>query len=168
MSRLSLAQAMMAEYEHESHASRAMLERVPEESFDWQPHEKSMTLGRLAAHVAESAGWAEQILAADEFDFEASQYQSPVATSRSDVLQIFEGASRAFRNALDGVSDERMLEKWVMRAGERVITESPRVAVLRGLVMSHLVHHRGQLSVYLRLLDVPVPPVYGPTADEQA
>ncbi|MDX1502938.1 MAG: DinB family protein [Thermoanaerobaculia bacterium] len=167
MSPLTMAQALVAEFENECRATRAMLERVPEESLGWRPHEKSMTLGRLASHIAECPGWARRVMSGSELDFAALDYTPPEARSRAELLELFEDERRGFTEALDGVGDEALLEKWVLRSGDHVITRSARVAVLRGFVLSHLIHHRGQLTVYLRLLGVPVPGAYGPTADER-
>ena len=167
MSPLTMAEALIAEYRQESRATRAMLERVPEASFDWKPHERSMAMGRLAAHVAETPGWAEQILGADELDFAAMEYTPPEPSTTAELLELHDRSSETFTTALDGAADATLLAKWVLRSGDHVISKGPRIAMLRGFVLSHLIHHRGQLSVYLRLRDVPVPATYGPTADEQ-
>lgn len=158
----------MAEFEQEAAGTRKMLERVPEDKFDWKPHEKSMPLGRLAGHIAESAAWAKEVVEGDELDFAQSDYEPYTPQKTAELLERFDEFAAIFSQALAGRSDEEMLAQWTMRSGDHVIAKLPRIAAIRGFVLSHTYHHRGQLSVYLRLLDVPVPGVYGPSADDTA
>jgi uncharacterized damage-inducible protein DinB len=140
-----------------------MLERVPQDALAWKPHEKSRTLGEIAAHIANLPGLFIATLNQDEFD----RYDYKAATDTvADILDTFD---RNISNALEVLktqSNERLLAPWRYKYGEQVIFEMPRLVVIRTTALNHLIHHRGQLSVYLRLLDVPLPPVYGPTADE--
>jgi uncharacterized damage-inducible protein DinB len=165
---MAIKDILLAEFDNEAQITRRVLERVPEK-FDWQPHKKSMTLGRLASHVAEMPGWGANTLERDSFDFApvgAAPYQPPVIKGRADLLKIFdEGAKRA-RAALEKTSDADFAKPWSLLRGGQPMFTAPRIAALRSFVMNHLVHHRGQLSVYLRLNDVPVPSIYGPSADE--
>ncbi len=164
---MSISQAFLAEFNHEATGSRKMLEAVPEDKLDWKPHEKSMTLGRLAGHLAENPMWGCSIMQSTELDFaseEGSKMEPFIATSVAELLESFDKGVETCREALDQ-DDEAYSVVWTMRNGEQVMIEMPRVAVVRTWVFNHMYHHRGQLSVYLRLLDVPVPGVYGPTAD---
>lgn len=165
---MTFAQALIAEFQQEAAGTRKMLERVPDDKLAWKPHEKSMTLGRLAGHIAESAAWAKDVVASEELDFAQADYQPFTPTKNSELLEEFDKYSASFVEALEGRSDQEMLVQWTMRSGDRVIATLPRIAAIRGFVLSHTYHHRGQLSVYLRLLDVPVPGVYGPSADDAA
>ena len=146
--------------------TRRMLERVPDEHFDWKPHEKSMSLGDLASHLANLLYWNMQILQADGLDF-AAQGPSPRDASRADLLQRFDEQKTALDAVVEQFDEATLGETWTLRNGDHVLFARPRAAVLRNFGISHMVHHRGQLSVYLRLLGVPVPPTYGPTADER-
>lgn len=159
-----IADALRAELQHESKATRSLFAVLPEDKLDWRPHEKSMALGRLAAHIAEIPGRVSSVLE-PELDFAALDYQSWVPRDRKHLLDTFDKAVAASRKHLDGVSDEDLHVIWTMRSGDKILAQMPRVVALRGFVLNHGVHHRGQLTVYLRLLDVPLPSVYGPTAD---
>ena len=162
---------MLPEFDHEMANTRKTLERVPEEKFGWKPHEKSMTLGRLASHIAEIPGWVSFTLDSDSFDANPpdgqSAYQPMFVTSRKALLEAFDRNITAARAALAAVEDEKMLQPWSLLRGGTVVFSMPKIAVQRSFVMNHLIHHRAQLGVYLRLNDVPVPSIYGPSADEQ-
>jgi uncharacterized damage-inducible protein DinB len=140
-----------------------MLERVPEDAFDWKPHEKSTKLGRLAGHVTELPGMLVPILTQDEMDF--GDYKPFMPASVAELVEMFDKNIADAVELLKNHSDEQLPKTWCIKSGERVFLEMPRAAFIRW-VLSHLIHHRGQLSVYLRLRDIPLPPVYGPTADE--
>jgi uncharacterized damage-inducible protein DinB len=150
----------------EAKTTRRLLERVPEASFGWKPHEKSMTLGRLAAHVAELPELVIPALTRDELDFAAGDFKPFEPQSTAELLEKFDRNISAAVEALRRQPDDRMGEKWKLRSGDRVLFEMPRAMVVRFVGLNHVVHHRGQLSVYLRLLDVPLPSIYGPSADE--
>ena len=164
---LKLADPFVQELDHEVKATRQCLERVPEDKLAWKPHEKSMTLGRLASHVAESLGWGVNTLESDEFAFKSGQFQAFNATSREELLKTFDDNVAKLKDELRGASNEHLMHNWVMKMDGQTIIDMPRAAVIRSWVLNHLIHHRGQLSVYLRLLDIPVPSIYGPSADEQ-
>ncbi len=151
--------------------SRRVLERVPEEQFDWRPHAKSMTMVRLATHVAELVGWAGTTLETESLDFAppgAPPYQPRVAASRAALLETFDKSVAGARAAIAAATDPQWMAPWTLLNGGKVVFSMPRIAVFRGMVMNHIIHHRGQLVVYLRLTDVPVPALYGPSADEPA
>lgn len=160
--------SFLAELEHEAALTRRLLERVPEERLEFKPHERSMTLGRLAGHVAEMPLWGTMTLTTDELDLAArTDLESFTARDRAGLLARFDREVEAFREAARGRDDDELRAAWRLRQGDRVFFEMPRAAVLRTWVLNHLVHHRGQLTVYLRLLDVPLPAIYGPSADEE-
>jgi uncharacterized damage-inducible protein DinB len=166
---MPMSQALLPEFDHEMANTRKALERVPEEKFGWKPHEKSMTLGRLATHVAELTGWVPTTLESESFDFAppgAPPIQPKTAGSRAELLEMFDKNVATARAAIGGASDAQLMVPWTLLAGGKTIFSMPRIAVLRGMVMNHIIHHRGQLTVYLRLNDVPVPALYGPSADE--
>lgn len=163
---MTLNQGLINELQLEAASTRKMLERVPADKFDWKPHEKSMTLRRLATHVAELAGWPEFVVNADELDFDQmGEKPAPVATTQ-ELLDAHEQAVTKSVAALQAASEEELYKVWTLRKGAHVIFQLPKVAVLRGMCYNHTYHHRGQLSVYLRLLDVKVPGIYGPSADD--
>lgn len=154
------------ELQNEATATRKIIERLPEDKFDWQPHEKSMNLARLAGHVVEMIGWTIPTIKQDELDFSKMDYTPPVYTKTSELLDKFDKNIADATEALSNVSDEDMAKQWTLRNGEQVYFTMSRVAVMRSMVMNHIIHHRGQLSVFIRLLDIPVPEIYGPSADE--
>jgi uncharacterized damage-inducible protein DinB len=161
---MKLNESMLTELKHEAATTRKMLERVPQESLSWQPHEKSMTLGRLASHIAMLPGLFIAKLDQDEVD--RSEIKPLAADNVAAILETFDQNIASSLELLKTQSEERLLGVWRYKDGEKVVFEMPRVAVIRLIALNHLIHHRGQLSVYLRLLNVPLPSVYGPTADE--
>lgn len=161
-----LATAFLNELENEAAVTRSCLERVPAEKFDWKPHEKSMSMGRLAVHCAEMFGWTEATLKSDVLDFATFDFKPFEPESTEALLAFFDDHIAKARATLAETSDETFLTDWTMRNGEQVYMTMPKVAVMRSFVVNHIVHHRGQLSVYLRLNDIPVPSIYGPSADE--
>ncbi len=163
---MSLAEAMIGEFTQEAVNTRKMLERLPEDKLAWKPHEKSMTLGRLASHLAEIPEWAATIVNDESFDMEAGDYKPKALSSKQELLDCFDKNVENFKGVLNGQSDEHLFTNWKLMQGETVAVEMARAACLRGFVLSHIVHHRGQLSVYLRENDVPLPAIYGPSADE--
>ncbi len=164
---MTMAQALVAEFNQDAQATRKMLDRVPEDKLSWKPHEKSMTLGRLASHIADLPEWAETITGKDEVDLGANDYDPWIAASTQELVDKFDQCVASFGDRVQEKSDEELLQKWTLRYGEKEIFTVPRVAALRAFVMNHSIHHRGQLSVFLRLLEVPLPQVYGPTADDR-
>jgi len=164
---MPMIDVFLAELDHEAATTRRLLERVPFDDPAWKPHEKSMTLGRLAGHVAELPRWGQVVLAMDVLDLASDHGMVALdATSRDELLDAFDGNLAAYRDAAQGVSNEHLRGHWKLAQGDKVMLDLPRAAALRSFVMSHLIHHRGQLSVYLRLRDVPLPSIYGPTADD--
>jgi uncharacterized damage-inducible protein DinB len=160
---MNLSEPIVAELKIEAGTTRRMLERVPQDALLWKPHEKSRTLGELAAHIAHLPGLFIATLDQDKFDRHA--YESVVDTV-ADILETFDKNISDALEVLPTLSDERLLASWRYEHGDRVIFEMPRLVVIRTTALNHLIHHRGQLSLYLRLLNVPLPSVYGPTADE--
>src|SRR5215831_11185214 len=165
---MKISEMLLPEFDQEMANTRATLERIPEDKLDWKPHEKSMTLGRLAGHLAELAGWSAVTITQDSLDFMPPgqpPFQPIIATSRKQVLEVFDKCRDDGHRAIAGVSDEHLMKNWsLLRAGQTIMT-MPRISVLRGLCMNHLIHHRAQLGVYLRLNNIPVPSIYGPSAD---
>jgi uncharacterized damage-inducible protein DinB len=162
-----IAHTLIGEVEQEMANTRKLLERVPMEKADWKPHVKSGTLAWLAGHCAIMPGWGFTTLTETGLDIAGVDSAVPKFTSREQLLEHFDGELKKFRAALEAATDEQLMTPWTLRAGEHMIFSMPRVAVLRGMVMNHMIHHRGELMVYLRLLDVPLPSMYGPTADEK-
>ncbi|MDP4130106.1 MAG: DinB family protein, partial [Bacteroidota bacterium] len=149
----------------ESATTRKMLERVPTEKLDWQPHPKSMSLVRLATHVAEIPNWIPMVTEMDELDFSKGNYAPQPISSNKDLLDYFEKNRIDGKAALEKVSDDILEQPWSMRNGEEIFFTLPKGEVLR-MTLSQIIHHRAQLGVYLRLLDIPIPGTYGPSADE--
>lgn len=162
----TLAQVSLGDLAHELATTRRVLERVPDEHWDWKPHAKSMTLGQLAGHVANLLNWGIHTMSETGVDFAAPPAVPPRPADRAGLLAAFDAGAERVRAGVEGADDEALGAPYTMRRGEQVITSMPRAAMLRGWILSHIIHHRGQLTVYLRLLDVPVPSVYGPSADE--
>ena len=166
---MKISDMFLPEFDQEMTTARKTLERIPEDNLGWKPHEKSMTLGRLAGHVAELAGWAVPTLTQDSLDF-APPGQPPmqptIATSRKQVLDIFDKNREESRRAIAGTSNEEFMKNWTLMRGGQTLMTMPKIAVLRNFCINHIIHHRAQLGVYLRLNDVAVPSVYGPSADE--
>ena len=163
---MSIGEQLAAELEQEAKTTRRLLERVPEASFGWKPHEKSMTLGQLAGHVAQLPTLMVPAFTQDELDFATAGWKPFSPQSTAELVEQFDANVKAAAETLRGGQDERMGEKWSLKSGGHTIFEMPRAMVARFVGLNHIVHHRGQLSVYLRLLDVPLPSIYGPSADE--
>ena len=164
---MRLSQTLLPEFDQEMANTRRVLERVSEDQSDWKPHEKSMSLGRLATHVAELPGWANVFLNSELLDLAAMDYKPHTASSRQELLELFDSKVAEGRAAIEATDDEAFLQPWTLRKGDHVIFTLPRVAVMRTMLLNHIIHHRGQLTVYLRLTGAPVPGMYGPSADEQ-
>lgn len=163
---MSLNKALIAELKDESINTKKILERVPAEKYDWAPHEKSTKLGRLATHIAEIPVWVERIVDADGFDF-GGKFTANIAESNEALLKIFAEKQEAAIKTLEAATDEKLNELWTIKSGEMVVAQLPKKVALRKIAFNHLYHHRGQLSVYLRLLNIPIPGMYGPSADEK-
>jgi uncharacterized damage-inducible protein DinB len=166
---MPINKSLMPEFDMEMANSRKALERVPEEKFEWKPHTKSMSLGALAAHIAFIPHWATMTMKTPEFDVRpvnGPAMQMPELKTRAEMLKYFDQGVTEARTALTTATDENLMTPWSLLSAGKPIFNMPRVAVLRGMIMNHMIHHRGQLTVYLRLNDVPVPGLYGPSADE--
>jgi uncharacterized damage-inducible protein DinB len=165
---MKMVESLMLEFEHEARTTRMHLERLPNDKLDWRPHEKSFTAGALAAHIIECVRWGDSIFNLDEFDIDPTVYKPYQATSVADLLKTFDDNLANCKQALAGVTDTALMQTWRFKVMGRLRFERPRASVFRDFTLSHLIHHRGQFSLYLRLLNVPVPGSYGPTADEQS
>lgn len=157
---------LYADLAEELAATRRTLERVPDGRSDWRPHEKSMTLGRLATHLAEQPAFAMTILGGDELDLARTGYPARTLPTTAEILALFDRDAAALQAAVVALDWPALERRWTMRMGEKVFLSGRKSALIRKAVINHLVHHRAQLGVYLRMLDVPVPSIYGPSADE--
>ncbi|MCR8559462.1 DinB family protein [Mucilaginibacter sp. BJC16-A38] len=156
---------LLKEMEQEAQTTRKMLERIPNDKLDWQPHVKSMTIRRLATHIAELPSWVSMTILTDHLDFAASPYiPSPVSNS-ADLLALLEKSLAEARTELEKTNEEELLKDWTLRNGDQVYSVSPKIDIIR-MAYCQTVHHRAQLGVFLRLLDVPIPGSYGPSADD--
>ena len=161
---MSMTSALLPEFDREMATTRRLLERVPEQDAAWKPHDKSMSLGQLASHLGHIPAYGALIVLHDEYN--AAGSARPEFSSTAALVDAFDDNVRKTREALAAATDEQLMQPWTFRSGDTVVFAMPRAAVMRTLVFSHSIHHRGQLSVYLRLRDVPVPSIYGPSADE--
>jgi len=161
-----MSSILIAEIEQEAVSARKCIERIPEDKFDWKPHEKSMTFVRLASHVAEMFGWTPSTMQNAELDFSKIDYTPFAPRTTADLVEYLDKNIAEAIDVLRNTPDEVFLENWTMRNGEQIYFTMPKAVVMRSFLMNHIVHHRGQLSVYLRLNDIPVPSLYGPSADE--
>lgn len=167
---MGLSEALLPEFDHEVANTRKTLERVPEDKLTWKPHKESMTMGELAVHLASIPSWAVPTIHEDALDIAPPgepPYQPPPAHSRTEVLEMFDTNVQAARAANAGAMEEHLLQFWTLFSGGQAVLTLPRITVLRSMIMNHIIHHRAQLGVYLRLNDSPVPAIYGPSADEE-
>lgn len=166
---MALRDALLPEFEHEMSTTRKTLERVPEDKVDWKPHNSSMPMGRLAGHIAEMAGFVSATFSGDSLDFAppgGQPMQPTVMKSRQQLLDIFDKNVAGARAAIAKANDEELQKTWTLLNGGKTFFAMPRIQVLRSMILNHIIHHRGQLSVYLRMNQVPVPSIYGPSGDE--
>ena len=164
---MTIAQSLLPEFDQEMSSTRKLLECVPDDKFDWKPHEKSMTLGRLASHVAEIPGYLTVTITLPKLEL-GPGHKPFLVSSREELLAAFDKNAAEARAAIAGASDEHLAEPWSLIFGGHTAFTMPRAAVLRNMGMNHLIHHRAQLGVYLRLKDVAIPGMYGPSADQKA
>ena len=164
---MAIVDALLPEFDHEMAVTRKVLERVNDAHFGWQPHEKSMTLGRLATHVAEIPRWGHTILTQPEFNMVDGEYKPTTVATTAEVLELFDGQVKAIRDLLAARTDAELMATWTFKQNGQELFGMPRTAAWRSWVMNHLIHHRGQLSVYLRQTGSKVPGIYGPSADER-
>jgi uncharacterized damage-inducible protein DinB len=166
---VTISESLLPEYDHEMKVTRTCIERVPDAKWDWAPHEKSMTLGRLASHLVDSLDWATASLTTTEFDIAppgAPPFEPAFFKNTKETLAEFDKRAATTRQAIERSTDQDLFQDWSLLKGGQKIFTMPRAAILRSFLMNHNIHHRGQLSVYLRLCNVPVPSIYGPSADE--
>jgi uncharacterized damage-inducible protein DinB len=162
----TMIQPMLAEFREETAITKRILERVPADKLAWKPHRKSMSLGQLALHIASVPGSVARISQLDEFDVAEANFDPPAPKNVEEIRAAFQQSVRAAEACLSGISEEEAMGNWRLLANGLQIFNRPRVEVLRSVMLNHWYHHRGQLSVYLRMLDVAVPVIYGPSADE--
>ena len=166
---MSLSESMLPEFDHEMAGTRKVLERIPDDKLDWKAHPKSNTIGWNANHLADLPGWAVSIMTQPGFDFAPThgpRYQTPSLKSTKEIVSLFDQNVAKARKALSELKDESLNDMWTLRGGERVIFTMPRRAVIRSFLLNHIIHHRAILAVYLRLNNIPVPGLYGPSGDE--
>ncbi|MFN7936856.1 MAG: DinB family protein [Bryobacteraceae bacterium] len=166
---MPIAASLLPEFDQEMATVRKVLERIPDDKLEYTPHAKSMSFARLAGHVAEMVGWLADTMKHDSFDVapaDGQKFEAFVPKSSAELMAAFEKNSVAAREALAAGTDEAMMKTWSLLSGGKVLFSMPRVACVRSMILNHIIHHRGQLSVYLRLNDIPVPSLYGPSADE--
>jgi uncharacterized damage-inducible protein DinB len=157
---------LIAEFDQEMANTRKMLERYPEGKADWRPHEKSMPLGALSGHITDLPGWTVPTLKQESLSFEPSDYKPLIGQSAQQLLEIFDKNVKNAREAIEQTSDEAFMQPWSLIISGKTLFTMPRIAVMRSMVMNHLIHHRAQLGVYLRLNNIAIPGMYGPSADE--
>lgn len=166
---MSIVSVLLPEFDHEMATTRRVLERVPAHAFDWKPHEKSMSLGELCAHLANIPAWCSAVLELEGVDLsiDGDRYRSTFPQSPEGLIKDFEGKLAAARAKLVQQTDPELKARWTLKNGGHEVFTLPRITAIRSFILNHSIHHRGQLTVYLRLNNVALPPVYGPTADEQ-
>lgn len=166
---MSFGKSILPEFEQEMASTRKVLERVPDDKLDWKAHPKSNTIGWVSAHLAEIPGWVQGTLQQENWDINpvgGEPYQSPKATSREHLLKVFDENVAAAREAIASTSDEAYAKQWSLLSQGQPLMTMPRAVVIRSFVLNHTIHHRAILCVYLRLNDIPVPGMYGPSGDE--
>jgi uncharacterized damage-inducible protein DinB len=166
---MTIGQSMLPEFDQEMQNTRKTLERVPDDKWNWKPHDKSGTLGWLAGHVGTVPEWITMTINTEELDYApvgGPAFEPPKISNQKEVLAAFDKGSAEARAALAGVSDAELMKSWKLLAGGQEIFTMPRIACIRGMCLNHMIHHRAQLGVYYRLLGIPVPGLYGPSADE--
>jgi uncharacterized damage-inducible protein DinB len=164
---MTISQTLLPEFDQEMTNTRKLLERVPDGTFEYRPHAKSMTMGQLASHVVDMAGWLTVILDLEVFDLPAD-FKPFHVTSQAALLEAFNRNVKAARKKIEGATDADWAKTWTLSLGGKNILSMPRAAAARGMVLNHVIHHRAQLGVYLRLNEIAVPGMYGPSADDSA
>ena len=165
---MSISEQLIADFRRELKLTRRLLEAAPEEQFGWKPHERSMTLGQLVGHIVETPSWGPSMME-KEFDFavDGASYVPFVPSSHGELMASFDKNAEILLGVLEGKDDATLGETWTMRSGDMVMMQQPRHEVVRDMTLHHVAHHRGQLTVYLRLLEIKVPGIYGPSADDK-
>ncbi|MTG97581.1 MULTISPECIES: DinB family protein [Myroides] len=162
---MSISKSFLLELQHEVASSKKIISCVPTEKWDWKPHTKSMSLGELSKHIVELTIWTEYVLLLESLDFQ-SNYEPFKAASTDELISYLDKYEKAVISAINMFDEEKWMDEWQLKSGEHVIVAMPKVAANRFIVNNHIYHHRGQLSVYLRLLDIAIPGMYGPSADD--
>lgn len=163
---MTISKALIAEIEHEAANTRKLLASIQDEHLTWKPHEKSMSVKALASHIAILSGWPGLIATTEYLDFADGSLQQPKIETAADLLTVLDEGIKKAIDGINSVSDSDLSTNWILRNGDHILLDLPKVAMIRNLAMNHIYHHRGQLTVYLRILNVPVPGMYGPSADE--
>jgi len=166
---MKISEALLPEFDQEMAGTRKALSRCPDDKFDFTPHPKSWRMGSLATHIVNMLGWTVDVIGKDSFDIApvgAPPYREDAAKSRADLLERFDKQAAAARAAIAGASDEYLMAPWSLLQGGATLFSMPRIVCIRSYIMNHTIHHRAQLCVYLRMNDIPVPALYGPSADE--
>ena len=163
---MKIADVLLAEYDHEIANTRRLLALVPADKGDWKPHDKSMTLGKLAEHVARLPEFGSVVMSTNDLDITTVKFPEWNFTGADALISVLDESSATLKNNVSNLSDEALQSLWKLRAGDHVMVQFPKYVAFRVVFMNHLVHHRGQLGVYLRLLDIPIPGMYGPSADD--
>jgi uncharacterized damage-inducible protein DinB len=161
---MRLADSMISEVDQEAQTTKRVLDRVPEDKLSWRPHPRSYSLGQLALHIASAQGNVAALAAMDTV--EAPTFSQPEAKSRQEILDAFSKSIESAKETVSQMDDARLMSTWILTKNGQAIMAIPRIGFLRSVLLNHVYHHRGQLSVYLRMLEVPVPSIYGPSADE--
>lgn len=164
---MTMINSLTEEFEHEAQTTRKHLERLPDDKLEWRPHQKSFTASGLASHITEMVSWTVAIFEQDEIDFDPASYKPYLAKSVAELLETFDDHVAKGKQVLANATEDTLAQPWCLKIMGRVQFEKSKATVFREFALSHIIHHRGQLSVYLRLLDIPVPGSYGPSADEQ-
>jgi len=161
---MAIADALVMEIDQESKTTQRVLDRIPEDKLGWKPHPRSYSLGQLAFHIARAQGFLVDVASKDSF--EIGDLKQPEATSKKEIMDAFSQGTASAKQTVAKLDDARLMATWTATKNGKVLMSMPRIGFIRAIAMNHIYHHRGQLSVYLRLLDVPVPSIYGPSADE--
>jgi uncharacterized damage-inducible protein DinB len=166
---MPMNQALLAEFDTEMPKTRNTLARIPDDKFDWKPHPKSSAMGALAVHIATMPGWLADTFASESFDFAVGgkMFEMPTAKNRKELLALFDKGAASARAGLEKATDEQLMQTWTLLQNGQTVFAMPRAVVFRGMIMNHIIHHRAQLGVYYRLNDIPVPALFGPSADEE-
>ena len=166
---MRISDALLPEFDQEVANTRKCLERIPDNKLDYKPHPKSFDMRSLATHIATMLGWGTTTMTSDNFDYApegAPPYVPPTVKNNAELLALFDQGAKEFRAALAKAENDAMMAPWSLLGGGKVMFTMPRAGVIRGMIFNHIVHHRGQLTVYMRMCDIPLPALYGPTADE--
>lgn len=165
---MSISEILLPEIKQEAESTKKVLQAIPTDKFDYTPHEKSMKLKDLALHIADLSGWISTIISTDYLDFAEGGVTRPEIKTTDDIVKYFEENTQKSLESLKTASDQDLAKNWVLRNGDYVILDLPKSAVIRSMAMNHVYHHRAQIGMYLRLLNVPIPGMYGPSADDRA